>query len=250
VARIPDQALHERVLDLALLERLGADPAPEAVRDAVALTITFWNAKARASKIWATPRTKPLHDLERKMTGEKATPEEAETFALLSERWRDKKLALDPRLVGEWSLEVGDGGEPRLSCEMALPDGVEAEMPPPIEKRVAIGGKFLDETRIRLTGTPGTIALLGFPLHQHRGTPGEDGSVTVHTKMPIAVALLAEGVLPPIGGAAVGLMVEGKEFDAMVLSEIRCGASGGYNDVAVLVFERASVVSRGKSREK
>ncbi len=242
VVRIPEQALDECVLDLAapLLERLGTAPEPEAVRNAIELAITFWNAKAKASKIWGVSRPKPFNDLQRKMTGKKASAEDAKAFELLSERWRDKELAFDPRLVGEWSVEVGDDGEPRLSCEMALPDGVEAEIPPPIEKRVAIGGKFLDEARIRLTGTPGTIALLGFPLKHHWGTVSGDGSVIVHTKMPTAVALLAEGVLPPVGGASVGLTVQGKKLDAMVLSEIRCDANGGHNDIAILVFKPAA----------
>lgn len=241
-ARIPKQALDERLLDLAapLIARLGTAPAPEAIRDTVELTIAFWNAKARASKIWGTSRPKALNDLTRKMTGKKACAEDAEAFELLSERWREKEIAFDPRLVGDWSLEVGDDGSPRLSCATELPDGVEAEIPPPIEERVAIGGQFLDETRIRLTGTPGTIALLGFPLKHHWGTVSGDGSVTVHTKMPTAVALLAEGVLPPIGGASVGLTVHGRKVNAMVLSEIRCDANGGHNDIAILVFKPAS----------
>jgi hypothetical protein len=54
------------------------------------------------------------------MTGNKATAEDAAVFELLSQRWRDKERAFDPRLVGDWSLEVGDDGEPRLSA-FALP---------------------------------------------------------------------------------------------------------------------------------
>lgn len=241
VARIPEQALDQRVLDLAapLIARLGTNPAPEAIRDTIELTIAFWSAKAQASKIWGTSRPKALNDLTRKMTGKKASAEDVEAFELLSERWREKELAFDPRLVGDWSLEVGDDGALRLSCAMELPDGVEAEIPPPIEKRVAVGGQFLDETRIRLTGTPGTISLLSFPLKHHWGTVSDDGTVTVHTKMPTAVALLAEGVLPPIGGGSVSLTVQGKKLDPMVLSEIRCDANGGHNDIAILIFKPA-----------
>lgn len=238
VVRIPEEALDERVLDLAtpLLERLGTEPEPDAVRSAIELAITFWNAKAKASRFWGDPRPKQHNDLTRKMTGKKASAEDAEAFELLSERWRDKEIAFDPRLVGDWSLEVGDNGAPRLSCEMELPDGVEAHVPPPIEKRVAIGGKFLDETQIRTTAT----TYLSFPVEAHRGVVGDDGTVTVRTKMPTAVALLAQGLLPPIGGAAVGLMVQGKTLDAMVLSEIACDANGGHNDIAVLVFKPVS----------
>jgi len=238
VVRIPEQALDERVVDLAapLLARLGTKPAPEAVRETIELTIAFWNGKAKASQFWGDPRPKQLNDLKRKMTGKKTSAQNAGAFELLSERWREKEIAFDPRLVGDWSLEVGDNGEPRLSCEMELPDGVEAHVPPPIEKRVAIGGKFLDETYIRMTGT----SSLGFPVEAHRGAVDEDGTVTVRTKMPTAVALVAEGVLPPIGGGPVALTVQGKKVNAMVLSEIRCDANGGHNDIAVLVFKPAS----------
>ena len=54
VVRIPEQPLHERVLELAapLLERPGSALTPEAVRSAIELAITFWNAKAQASKFW------------------------------------------------------------------------------------------------------------------------------------------------------------------------------------------------------
>lgn len=250
MVRIPAETLPERVLDLAapLLARPGAD-APEGVRSAITLAITFWNAKARASKLWGTPRPKPLKDLQRKMTGKKASPDDAEAFELLLARWHDREFALDPRLVGDWSLEVGDGGQPRLSCEVELPAGVEAHVPPPVEERVAIDGSFLDETRIRLTGTSGTVSLLGFPLQHHWATVGEDGSVTVHTKVPTALALLAEGVLPPIRGAAVALTVQGKKLDAMTLSEIRVASNGGYNDVAVLVFKPASGAAEALSTE-
>lgn len=227
-----------RVLDLAapLLERLGTQPEPEAVRETMELAITFWNAKAKASQLWGDPRPRQLNDLRRKMTGRRASAEDAEAFELLSQRWHDKEIAFDPRLVGDWSLEVSGAGEPRVCCETELPDGVEAHVPPPIGKRVAIGGKFLDETRIQMTAN----SYRCFPVEAHRGAIRDDGSVTVHTQMPTAVALLAEGVLPPIGGAAVGLTVQGKKLDAMVLSEIRCDFNGRDNDIAILVFTPAS----------
>lgn len=251
VARIPDEALDERVLDLAapLLERLGTDPATEALHGTIELTIAFWNAKAQASEFWGTARPKKLDDLQRRMTGKRASAEDSETFELLSERWREKELALDPRLVGDWSLEIADDGEPRLSCETKLPDGVEAEVPPPIEKRVAIGGRFLDESRIRLAGAPGTTVLLGFPVKHHWGTVSSDGRVIVHTRMPTAVVLLAEGVLPPVGGASVSLTVQGRTLDAMVLSEIRCDANREHHDIAVLDFDPASPSNTQSSRD-
>ena len=241
VVRQPEQSLEERVLDLAapLIERLGAHPALDDVQRAVELAVTFWNASVDASGFWGDRDPRQLNALKRKMTGRKAAPGDAELFELLSGRWRDRKLDCDPRLVGTWSLEPGSDGEPRLSCDVELPDGVELEIPPPLEKRVGIGGRFLDEVRIPLTAT----SLLSFPVQQHRGTLDSDGTATVHTKMPTAVALFAEGVLPPKGGAAVELVVQGRKLGAMVLTAVRCDAHGGYNDVAVLVFKPAAGVA-------
>jgi hypothetical protein len=59
---------------------------------------------------------------------------------------------LDPRLVESWTYEPDAAGMPRLVCTMGLPEGVRAELPPPAEKRIAIGGKFLDELQISLGG--------------------------------------------------------------------------------------------------
>ncbi len=237
MVRQPEQSLEERVLDLAapLIERLGPDPAPDDLHRAVELAVAFWNASSNASNFWGDPDPRQLGALKRKMTAKKAAPGDAELFELLSGRWRDRKLDFDPRLVGTWSLEPGSDGEPRLSCDMELPDGVELEVPPPLEQRVAIGGRFLDEVRIPLTAT----SLLSFPVQQHRGTLDSDGTATVHTKMPTAVALFAEGVLPPKGGPAVEMMIQGRKLGAMVLTAVRCEANGGYNDVAELVFKPA-----------
>ena len=95
VVRIPDEALDERVLDLVapLIARLGTKPEREAVRSAIELAITFWNAKAKASQFWGDPRSKALNDLTRRMTGKKAPAEDAEAFELLSQRWREKEIA-------------------------------------------------------------------------------------------------------------------------------------------------------------
>jgi hypothetical protein len=70
------------------------------------------------------------------MRGRRAAPGETATFELLTARWRAHWL--DPRLVERWTYEADDTGAPRLVCSMGLPDGVQAEVPPPIEKRIAI----------------------------------------------------------------------------------------------------------------
>ncbi len=218
------------------MARLGTRPDPEAVRHVIELVITFWNAKAKASALWNTPRPKALNDLTRKMTGKKASPGDVEAFELLSARWLEKENRYDPRMVGAWSLDAGDDGTPRLHCEMELPAGIETALPPPIEKRVAIGGRFLDETTIRLGGTSRGAMLLSYPVECHRATVSDDGTVTVHATMPTAVALFDEGVLPPMGGASVELTVLGRKFDAMVLSALGCRSGHGDRDTAILVF--------------
>ncbi|HSQ63458.1 MAG TPA: hypothetical protein VLM85_09605 [Polyangiaceae bacterium] len=161
-------------------------------------------------------------------------------FALLAERWRTD-FAFDPRLVGAWSYGPVDGGEHRLVCETTLPDGVEAEVPPPADKRVAIGGAFLDEVRIR----QGANSYLSFPFEHHRGVAGGDGVATIHAKMPCVVQLFAEGRLPRIGGPPVDVSVGVRKLGPMVLNEVHCAGELGRNDVAVLVFRPANAGRSG-----
>jgi hypothetical protein len=175
VVRLPERDLAESVLDLAapLLDRLGAAPAIDDARAAVALAVTFWNASVLASKRREYPRVKELNDLKRRLRGRRASRDDIATFDLLTERWREHWL--DPRLVESWSYEADAAGVPRLRCTMALPEGVRAEVPPPAEKRVAIGGRFLDEVRVPLGGN----TFLSYPVERHRAVIGEDGTATV-----------------------------------------------------------------------
>lgn len=235
VLPMPEKPLNECVLALAapLMGRNESSSSPDVVRSSVELAITFLNAKCKASILWGDPRPKQLNDLTRKMTGKKADRRDVEAFELLAARWQELELAFDPRLVGDWSLESDDTGKPRLTCEMELPDGVEFEIPPALEDRVCINGRFLDKMLLRLTGT----SLLSFPLEAHRGVLSGDGTVTVRTKLPTVVALFAEGVLPPKGAGGIRIMVQGEERAPMVLEEISCDENGGRYDRAVLVFK-------------
>jgi hypothetical protein len=198
------------------------------------LAINVWNAHVTASKLWGNPYAKPLSDLRKVLRGDQVPAEMADAFDVLSERWR-KDFSLDPRLVGAWSFEAKDGHQHQLICEMRLPDGVHALVPPPTEKRIAIGGQFLDEVRTRLEGA----SYLSFPVENHRAMIGSDGFVTIHSKMPTALQLFAEGRLSRIGGAPVEVMVDGRKLRTMVLSEIRCITNHGHYDVVELVFRPA-----------
>lgn len=235
IVRVPERDLAEVILDLAkpLLEKLGSTPTMEDTHNAIALVVTFWNANVLASKRWEHPRVKELTDLKKRMRGRQASRADAATFNLLTKLWHEHWL--DPRLVESWTYQPDASGEPRLMCTMALPDGVEAEAPPPADKRIAIGGRFLDEVRIPQGGN----ALLSFPVERHSGTISEDGTATVRTMMPSALRLFAEGHLPPVKGGHVEVAIGGRPLGPMVLADVRCGGEDLRHDVAILVFKPA-----------
>jgi hypothetical protein len=115
------------------------------------------------------------------------------------------------------------------------PGGREAEVLPPAEKRIAIGGKFLDEVRIR----QGPTSYLVFPVESHGAVGSDDDTATVHAKMAPALQHFAEGRLNRIGGEPVELTVGSRKLGPMVLVEVLCGGDRGGYDGAVLVFEPA-----------
>lgn len=236
---LPERDLAEVVLEFAapLLERCGPSPSIDDARAAVGLAVAFWNASVLASKRWDRPRLTALNELKKHMRGRGASRDDAATFDLLTERWRAHWL--DPRLVERWSYEPDAAGAPRLACTMALPDGVEVAVPPPIETRVAIHGKFLDEVQISL----GANRFMSFPVHQHRGVIDEDGSATVHTKMSTAAQLFAEGRLPRIGGEPVELTLCGRTLRSMVLTALRCD-DHLRDDLVALAFRPSQVDAR------
>ena len=235
VVRLPERDLAESVLHLAapLIEPLGTSPPADAVRRAIAMAVDVWNAHVAASGYWGDPKPKALTALRRSMCGRGAPPGLAETFELLSARWR-ADFSLDPRLVEGWSMEIDESGALRLACEMGLPDGVYAEVPPPVEKRIAVGGRFLDEVQIRLDRR----SYLSFPVDNHRGRVDDDGVVTIDTKMPTALQLFAEGHLSRVDGPPVDVNVGGRRLGPMVLSSLSC--NGGHHDLATLVFRPAT----------
>jgi len=234
--RLPEADLAEIVLEVAapLLSELGSGAPLEQAREVLALGVAFWNASVRASKRWERRRVKELNELKKQLHGHKCHG--FATFDVLAERFNPHWL--DPRLVENWSYDEDSTGARRLTCTVGLPDGVRAEVPPPIDKRIAIGGVFLDEVRIRLDRT----SSLSFPYARHTGAVAEDGTATVHAMMPAALQLFAEGRLQPVGGPAVDVNVGGRALGPMVLVEVR--SAGERHDVATLVF-RPSTSSGG-----
>lgn len=232
VVRLPERKLEELVLDLAapLLEKLGPAPVIDEARAAVGLAVSFWNASVLASRRWEHPRVKELNELKKRICGRQSSGDDAATFDWLTERWREHWL--DPRLVESWTYEPDDAGAPRLVCTIGLPNGVRAEIPPPAEKRIRIGGKFLDEVQI----SQGANTSLSFPVDRHRGAIGEDGTATVYAMMPSALRLFAVGCLARIGGDPVEVAIGHHNLGSMVLAEVRCGGEDYRHDIAVLVF--------------
>lgn len=245
VVRLPERDLATSVLELAvpLLAALGPTHTLGAARGAVELAVAFWNASVEASEQWDQPRAKPLRDVRKRLGTARAPDADGSMFDALAQRWRST-FRFDPRLVASWRYEVDESGERRLSCEMSLPEGVRAEVLPPNEKRISIGGAFLDEVRIRQTKT----SLISFPIDNHRGVVDLDGTATVEARMPTALQLLADGRLPRIDGEPVELVVRGRRLPAMVLSEVRCGGDHGRNDIAVLLFKPFAASSKEGKR--
>lgn len=236
--RLPERDLAEIVLEVAspLLAELGHGASTEKARDALALAVSFWNASVRASKRWERRRVKELNELKKQLQGRKTG--DTTTFDVLTARC--KAHWLDPRLVENWTYDEDATGSRRLTCTVGLPDGVRAEVPPPIDKRIAIGGVFLDEVRIRLDRT----AYLGFPYTRHTGVVADDGTATVHAMMPAALQLFADGRLHPIGGPAIEVNIGGRALGPMVLVGLR--SAGERHDVAELVFKPARLETPGR----
>jgi|GEM_PF-3071857 len=241
--RLPESDLAELVLDFAspLLTKLGAGPSIDDERSALNLAVSFWNASVLASKLWEYPRVKELNELKKRLRGRQASREDAATYDLLTELRRAHWL--DPRLIESWTYDTDESGVRRLRCTVALPDGVHAEVPPPVEKRIAIAGMFLDEVRIRQDGA---YSFLSFPESRHRGAIAEDGTATVYAMMPSALQLFAEGKLPRVNAGSVEVAIGGRALGPMVLAEVRCvGISA---DVATLVFKPASNATHDTGR--
>jgi hypothetical protein len=212
-----------------VLESLGAAPAREDVKAAFALAVAVWNAEVAASRLWGDVNPEARDALRASV---RESPQRAAAFDLLSARWR-KDHWTEARLVGACSLDVDPDGTPRFTCRTEYPEGVFPETKPPIEKRIAIGGRFLDEVLFRSSDTTG----FSYPVENHRGVVGDDGRVTIVTKAGTALQLFADGALRAVG-SAVEVSVGGRALGPMTLVSVR--GSGGLGDDAVtLVFGAA-----------
>ena len=105
--------------------------------------------------------------------------------------------------------------------------------------RIAIGGRRLDEVRIRQTRTDvaGTLSYLSFPAHRHRASVEPDHLV-VSTQAATVVQLFAEGVLAPMGGPAVTLQIGGKELGPCRLEAVETDGATFLDTTIILRFRR------------
>lgn len=105
--------------------------------------------------------------------------------------------------------------------------------------QIAIGGRRLDEIRIRQTRTDlvNTLSSLCFPVHRHRASVEPDHLV-VSTPAPMVVQLFAEAVLAPIGGPAVTVQIGGQELGPWLLEAVETDGASPLDTTIILRFRR------------
>lgn len=106
--------------------------------------------------------------------------------------------------------------------------------------RIAIGGRCLDEIRIRQTRTDmaGPLSYLSFPAHRHRGSV-EPEHLLVSTQAATVVQLFAQGVLVPAGGPAVTVQIGGEEFGPCLLETVETDGASPRGTTIILRFRRS-----------
>ena len=105
--------------------------------------------------------------------------------------------------------------------------------------QIAIGGRRLDEVRIRQSRTDlvNTLSYLSFPVHRHRASV-ELNHLVVSTQAPTVVQLFAEGVLAPIGGPAVTVEIGGHELGPCLLEAVEADGASPLDTTIILRFRR------------
>lgn len=105
--------------------------------------------------------------------------------------------------------------------------------------RIAIGGRWLDEVRIRQARTDmaGTWSYFSFPAHRHRASVEPD-HLLVSTQAATALQLFAEGTLVPIGGPAVTVQIGGQELGPCLLEAVETDDASPLDTTIILRFRR------------
>ncbi len=105
--------------------------------------------------------------------------------------------------------------------------------------RIAIGGRCLDEVRIRQarTDVAGSLSYLSLPAHRHRASVEPDHLI-VSTQAATALQLFAEGVLVPIGGPAVTVQIGSQELGPCLLEAVETDGGSHLDTTIILRFRR------------
>ena len=215
VVKVPERSLATAIRDLAapLLEALGPTPDESEVQRTFDLTVTVWNALVRAGPYWQRPGE--LNALRRKARARDGDPALRRALAEIEPLFRAHP-EFDPRVVRSWFFVKNTSGAPEFVCDPELPPRAEVWTPPPAEKRVAIGGRYLDEVRVRITAT----SYRAFTVADHSGAVAPDGVATIRTPLATALGLFAEGALRPVGGDPVTVRVGTRDLGHMVLRDV------------------------------
>lgn len=106
--------------------------------------------------------------------------------------------------------------------------------------RIAIGGRCLDEVRIRQTRSDmaGSLSSLSFPAHRHQASVEPD-HLGVSTQAATVVQLFAKGVLVPIGGPGVTVQIGGQKFGPCLLETVETDGASPLDTTIILRFRRA-----------
>ncbi len=112
--------LAETVLEFGepILKILPAEADQQAVREALELTISIWNAHALASPAWGSPEM--LSQIEAVASSADSPQFLRRTLSVLAER-KQAHFAGDARLLGSWQLEEEASGYV-LHCESEHPE--------------------------------------------------------------------------------------------------------------------------------
>ena len=114
-----DSVAGQTILDFGepLLEQFDEEFPTEALRTALKIVITIWNAHVLATPVWG--ESVHLHGIAHLIVQGKTEPEMAMLLGVLGQRWH-QRFSDDPRAVGEWSIERG-AGACRFRCDARLP---------------------------------------------------------------------------------------------------------------------------------
>ena len=129
MASISDTILSFGEPILQRLRETAEPPSLDAIKHALEIVITIWNAHVMAMDEWGHPEH--LLDLQRLALDPFASVDTIMTLATLTER-KLERFAADVRVVSKWDLSLDELGSHRFDCTARLPDPAKTGRPPPM----------------------------------------------------------------------------------------------------------------------